>query len=62
MFVRGKEEKGILGTKIAENACLFWLLEKRRRGGHFVKVSGNMSPFNFYKWQRDIMRKDKSLK
>ena len=23
---------------------------------------GNMSPFNFYKWQWDIMRKDKSMK
>lgn len=32
MFVRGKEGKGILGTKIAENSCLFWLLEKRRNG------------------------------
>lgn len=28
MFVRGKEEKGILGTKTAKNLCLFWLLEE----------------------------------
>ena len=25
-------------------------------------IKGNMSPFNFYKWQWDIMRKDKSMK
>ncbi len=57
MFVRGKEEKGILGMKTAKNLCLFWLLEERRNGRIRSKMWHEKQSFDSPEhWQKELCR------